>query len=99
MKAFFVYMMTNQSRVILYTGVTSNLTRRICLFGIFVWFWEVPRFARDDQPRNGRKSMVMSVSGELRMFGVPRSRGHLKAELRTTIQLFNGLMRRSLAQL
>ncbi len=38
MKAFFVYMMTNQSRVILYTGVTSNLTRRICLFGIFVWF-------------------------------------------------------------
>jgi hypothetical protein len=43
--------------------------------------------------------MVMSVSGELRMFGVPRSRGHLKAELRTTIQLFNDLMPRSVAQL
>ncbi|HEX5491676.1 MAG TPA: hypothetical protein VFX07_10490 [Candidatus Udaeobacter sp.] len=99
MKAFFVCMMTNQSRVILYTGVNKQFNATNLFIRDLCVVWEVPRFARDDQPRNGRKSMVMSVSGELRMFGVPRSRGHLKAELRTTIQLFNGLMRRSVAQL
>jgi putative endonuclease len=29
MKAFYVYMMTNQSRVVLYVGVTNSLTRRV----------------------------------------------------------------------
>src|SRR5437899_5258565 len=29
MKAFFVYMMTNRSRVVLYTGVTNSLERRL----------------------------------------------------------------------
>jgi putative endonuclease len=29
MKNFFVYMMTNKSRVVLYTGVTSDLTGRV----------------------------------------------------------------------
>jgi putative endonuclease len=29
MKTFFVYMMTNRSRVVLYTGVTNSLERRI----------------------------------------------------------------------
>src|ERR1700757_1457619 len=29
MKAFYVYMMTNQSRVVLYTGITNSLTRRV----------------------------------------------------------------------
>jgi len=29
MKEFFVYMMTNKSRVVLYTGMTNNLERRI----------------------------------------------------------------------
>ena len=29
MKAFYVYMMTNQSRVVLYTGVTNSLMRRV----------------------------------------------------------------------
>ena len=29
MNAFFVYMMTNRSRVVLYTGVTNDLERRI----------------------------------------------------------------------
>jgi putative endonuclease len=29
MKAFHVYMMTNQSRVVLYTGVTNSLMRRV----------------------------------------------------------------------
>ena len=29
MKAFFVYMVTNRSRVVLYTGVTNSLERRI----------------------------------------------------------------------
>ena len=29
MKSFFVYMMTNKSRVVLYTGVTNSLTRRV----------------------------------------------------------------------
>jgi putative endonuclease len=29
MKDFFVYMMTNRSRVVLYTGVTNNLERRV----------------------------------------------------------------------
>jgi putative endonuclease len=29
MKAFYVYMMTNQSRVVLYTGVTNSLVRRV----------------------------------------------------------------------
>jgi len=28
MKSFFVYLMTNKSRVVLYTGVTNDLTRR-----------------------------------------------------------------------
>jgi putative endonuclease len=28
-KAFYVYMMTNRSRVVLYTGVTNSLERRI----------------------------------------------------------------------
>jgi putative endonuclease len=30
MKAFYVYMMTNQGRVVLYTGVTNSLARRVC---------------------------------------------------------------------
>ena len=29
MKAYYVYMMTNRSRVVLYTGVTSSLERRL----------------------------------------------------------------------
>ena len=29
MKAFFVYMMTNRSRVVLYVGVTNSLERRL----------------------------------------------------------------------
>ncbi|MFL6527069.1 MAG: GIY-YIG nuclease family protein [Chthoniobacterales bacterium] len=29
MKAFFVYMMTNRSKVVLYTGVTNSLERRV----------------------------------------------------------------------
>ena len=29
MKSFFVYMMTNKSRVVIYTGVTSDLTGRV----------------------------------------------------------------------
>src|SRR5436190_14191781 len=29
MNAFYVYMMTNQSRVVLYTGVTNSLMRRV----------------------------------------------------------------------
>jgi putative endonuclease len=29
MKAFYVYMMTNQSRVVLYTGITNSLMRRV----------------------------------------------------------------------
>jgi putative endonuclease len=29
MKAFYIYMMTNQSRVVLYTGVTNSLVRRV----------------------------------------------------------------------
>jgi putative endonuclease len=29
MKTFYVYMMTNRSRVVLYTGVTNSLERRI----------------------------------------------------------------------
>jgi putative endonuclease len=28
-KAFYVYMMTNQSRVVLYTGITNSLVRRV----------------------------------------------------------------------
>jgi len=33
MKAFYVYMMTNRSRVILYTGVTKSLERRLWFHG------------------------------------------------------------------
>src|SRR5215472_10367542 len=29
MKAFYAYMMTNQSRVVLYTGITNSLMRRV----------------------------------------------------------------------
>ena len=29
MKAYFVYMMTNRSRIVLYTGVTNDLARRV----------------------------------------------------------------------
>ena len=29
MKAFYVYMMTNRSRVVLYTGITNSLMRRV----------------------------------------------------------------------
>jgi putative endonuclease len=29
MKAYFVYMMTNRSRVVLYTGITNGLERRL----------------------------------------------------------------------
>src|SRR6476659_10849328 len=29
MKAFYVYMMTNQSRVVLYTGITNSLVKRV----------------------------------------------------------------------
>ncbi len=29
MKNFFVYMMTNKSRVVLYTGIANDLTRRV----------------------------------------------------------------------
>lgn len=29
MRDFFVYMMTNRSRVVLYTGITNNLERRV----------------------------------------------------------------------
>ena len=29
MKAFYIYMMTNQSRVVLYTGITNSLVRRV----------------------------------------------------------------------
>ena len=33
MKAYFVYMMTNRSRVVLYTGATSSLERRLWYHG------------------------------------------------------------------
>ena len=33
MKAFFVYMMTNRSRVVLYTGITNGLERRLWFHG------------------------------------------------------------------
>jgi putative endonuclease len=33
MKAYFVYMMTNRSRVVLYTGVTNSLERRLWYHG------------------------------------------------------------------
>ncbi len=29
MKAYYIYLMTNQSRVVLYTGVTNDLERRV----------------------------------------------------------------------
>ncbi|HEY1769415.1 MAG TPA: GIY-YIG nuclease family protein [Chthoniobacterales bacterium] len=29
MKSYFIYMMTNRSRVVLYIGLTSNLERRV----------------------------------------------------------------------
>ena len=29
MKTFYVYMMTNRSRVVLYTGITNSLVRRV----------------------------------------------------------------------
>ena len=29
MKAFYVYLMTNRSRVVLYTGITNSLVRRV----------------------------------------------------------------------
>ena len=29
MKSYCIYMMTNKSRVVLYTGITNNLTRRV----------------------------------------------------------------------
>jgi putative endonuclease len=33
MKAYFVYMITNRSRVVLYTGITSGLERRLWFHG------------------------------------------------------------------
>jgi putative endonuclease len=45
MKEFYVYMMTNQSRVVLYTGITNSLMRR-------VWQHqnaEIDGFTKDDK--------------------------------------------------
>ncbi|HEV3100185.1 MAG TPA: GIY-YIG nuclease family protein [Candidatus Udaeobacter sp.] len=40
MKAFYVYMMTNRSRVVLYTGITNSLMRRVAQHqkGEIEWF-------------------------------------------------------------
>jgi len=42
--------------------------------------------------------MIVMKSAKRRMFGVPRLRGRLKAELRATIQRFNDSMRQRVAE-
>jgi putative endonuclease len=60
MKAYYLYMMTNRSRVVLYTGVTKSLERRLWFHGnaavkSFTNRYKVDRlvyFERFDNPRD-----------------------------------------------
>jgi putative endonuclease len=60
MKAYYVYMMTNRSRVVLYSGVTKSLERRLWFHGnaavkSFTNRYKVDRlvyFERFDNPRH-----------------------------------------------
>ena len=60
MKAYYAYMMTNRSRVVLYTGVTKSLERRLWYHGnaavkSFTNRYKVDRlvyFERFDNPRD-----------------------------------------------
>ena len=65
MKAFYVYMMTNQSRVVLYTGITNSLMRR-------VWQHQSGRSKGSLSPTRSIDSCITSVSM------IPETRSHVK---------------------
>ena len=60
MKAYYVYMMTNRSRVVLYTGVTKSRERRLWFHGntsarSFIKRYKIDRliyYERFDKPRD-----------------------------------------------